>query len=145
MSRNAARDAMRVSVLDLTEGASKGLQEFRVAEAHCWSAVEEAKIRQIIDAEGRDLFDNIIREVATILSSSSSTVVKACDVFAHLEHSVIRTERIPTGVLVAEVLRRHAGWPTKFLPCTRKWQVRLSGLYVRVCMYVLSVCRAGRS
>ena len=70
--------AQRVSFVDISgdgsgSGASRALQQFDVAEAHCWSKVEEVKLRRIIEAEGAEKFNAAIREVASILLNNQGS------------------------------------------------------------------------
>eukprot|EP01046_Picozoa_sp_COSAG06_P038692 COSAG06_NODE_4489_length_4208_cov_40.282064_3_plen_149_part_00 len=63
-STSGARALDRVQLQDFSESGTSSLQEFDVANSHCFSPVDEAKLRGIIDSGGTSDFNNMIREGA---------------------------------------------------------------------------------
>jgi hypothetical protein len=53
-----------VDLVSFAEAGTPPLSEFDVADAHCYSEEDEAKLRSIIESEGASDFNDMIREVA---------------------------------------------------------------------------------
>jgi hypothetical protein len=53
-----------VDLVSFAEAGAPPLSEFDVADAHCYSEEDEAKLRSIIESEGASDFNDMIREVA---------------------------------------------------------------------------------
>ena len=54
----------RVELYDFSDAGTSTLLEFDVANAHCFSPVDEAKLRSIIESGGASNFNDMIREGA---------------------------------------------------------------------------------
>jgi hypothetical protein len=52
----------RVELVDFGEAGTSTLVDFDVANAHCYSAEDEAKLRTIIESGGASAFNEMIRE-----------------------------------------------------------------------------------
>ena len=54
----------RVELYDFSDAGTSTLLEFDVANAHCFSPVDETKLRSIIESGGASNFNDMIREGA---------------------------------------------------------------------------------
>ena len=63
-STSGTRALKRVELYDFSDAGTSTLLEFDVANAHCFSPVDEAKLRSIIESGGASNFNDMIREGA---------------------------------------------------------------------------------
>jgi len=63
-STSGTRALKRVELYDFSDAGTSTLLEFDVANAHCFSLVDEAKLRSIIESGGASNFNDMIREGA---------------------------------------------------------------------------------
>ena len=61
-STSGTRALKRVELYDFSDAGTSTLLEFDVANAHCFSPVDEAKLRSIIESGGASNFNDMIRE-----------------------------------------------------------------------------------
>ena len=67
------RAVKRVDLVDFSDAGTSSLLDFDVANAHCFSAGDEAKLRSIIESEGASTFNTMIHEVGAQLQSASKS------------------------------------------------------------------------
>ena len=63
-STSGTRALKRVELYDFSDAGTSTLLEFDVANAHCFSPVDEAKLRSIIESGGASNFNDMVREGA---------------------------------------------------------------------------------
>ena len=61
-STSGTRALKQVELYDFSDAGTSTLLEFDVANAHCFSPVDEAKLRSIIESGGASNFNDMIRE-----------------------------------------------------------------------------------
>jgi len=61
-STSGARALKRVELYDFSDRGTSTLLDFEVANAHCFSPDDEAKLRSIIESGGASDFNDMIRE-----------------------------------------------------------------------------------
>jgi hypothetical protein len=63
-STSGTRALKRVELYNFSDAGTSTLLEFDVANAHCFSPIDEAKLRSIIESGGASNFNDMIREGA---------------------------------------------------------------------------------
>jgi hypothetical protein len=66
-STSGTRAVKRVELVDFSDTGTSTLLDFDVANAHCFSPTDEAKLRSIIESEGASTFSKMIQEVGAEL------------------------------------------------------------------------------
>jgi hypothetical protein len=56
-----------VELVDFSSTGTSSLLDFDVRNAHCYSAVDETKLRSIIESEGAGTFNLLIRDVGNTM------------------------------------------------------------------------------
>ena len=58
-----------MELVDFSSTGTSSLLDFDVRNAHCYSAVDETKLRSIIESEGAGTFNLLIRDVGQQLNT----------------------------------------------------------------------------
>ena len=81
----------RVELVDFGDAGTSTLLDFDLANAHCYSPEDEAKLRSIIESGGASAFNEMIREGMSMYSMVHHTLARS----AHVLSSPLLSPRCP--------------------------------------------------